>query len=63
MYLSTEGAARLFGFHEATLAKWRVKGGGPLFHRVGRSIRYDEAELERWMRERSYENTSQYGRS
>jgi predicted DNA-binding transcriptional regulator AlpA len=62
MYVTTKEAARLLGFHPITLAKWRVSGDGPPYRKVGRSIRYDPAVIEEWMAERSYENTTQYGR-
>ena len=35
----------------ATLAKLRVKGGGPRFHRFGRAIRYSRVDLESWVQE------------
>lgn len=35
---------------EATLKRWRYAGGGPVFHRVGRHVRYDPQDVEEWLR-------------
>ena len=39
-------AAALLRLSPGTLAQWRVQGTGPKFYRVGRSIRYREADIE-----------------
>lgn len=45
---STEAAAFL-QVAEKTLAKWRVKGTGPKFRRLGhRTVRYLQADLIAW---------------
>ena len=41
------------------LAKARMSGDGPLFVRVGRSIRYPEAALVQWIRARQRLSTSE----
>ena len=41
------------------LAKARMNGDGPLFVRVGRSIRYPEAALVQWIRARQRLSTSE----
>ena len=41
------------------LAKARMNGDGPLFVRVGRSIRYPEAALLQWIRARQRLSTSE----
>ncbi len=42
------------------LAKARMTGGGPPFRRVGRLIRYDRTELERWLKGNGHHSTSEY---
>lgn len=42
-----EAAAHL-GLSKSTLDKLRVRGGGPLFLRLGRRVVYDLADLEIW---------------
>lgn len=32
-----------------TLQTWRALGTGPRFHRVGRQIRYNRADIEAWL--------------
>lgn len=37
----------------ATLSMWRAKGvAGPLFHKVGRRVVYERADLDAWIVER-----------
>lgn len=42
----------------ATLRKWRHLGKGPGFVRLGRSVRYDVAELERFIEAHRARSTS-----
>jgi hypothetical protein len=42
------------------LAKARMRGDGPPYIRVGRSIRYAEPALVQWMRSRQRLSTSEY---
>jgi hypothetical protein len=41
------------------LAKARMRGDGPPYIRVGRSIRYGEAALVQWMKSRQRSSTSE----
>ena len=41
-----------------TLQAWRQRGEGPRYFKVGRSVRYDRAELDRWLAERTRANTA-----
>ena len=36
---------------EKTLAEWRSRGIGPLYHVVGRDIRYRWADIDAWLAE------------
>lgn len=44
-----EDAARYLDIKPHTLAVWRWKGTGPAFIRVGRRIRYRQADLDAWL--------------
>lgn len=44
---------------EQTLAKWRLSGVGPRYSKFGRLIRYDRAEVLRWVDERRYAHTAE----
>jgi hypothetical protein len=41
-----------------TLQRWRLEGGGPLFVKVGRLVRYPRSDLDAWMATRIYTSTS-----
>jgi hypothetical protein len=57
--LTTPEAAAILKAAPITLCKWRVYGGGPLFIRTGRNIRYRVADLEQWATARTVATTSQ----
>jgi excisionase family DNA binding protein len=49
---TTEAAERL-GIAARTLEKWRSVGFGPRYLKVGGAVRYDAAELQRWLEART----------
>lgn len=49
-WLDTKQAAEHLRLAPKTLANWRALGVGPAFKRVGRVIRYDGAELDRFVK-------------
>lgn len=42
-------AAYLGGLSKLTLAGWRTKGRGPVYHKAGGLVRYLQADLDAWM--------------
>jgi len=52
-------AARLLKVSTSFLAKARMRGDGPPFIKVGRSVRYSEAALIQWMKSRNRQSTSE----
>jgi predicted DNA-binding transcriptional regulator AlpA len=43
-------AANYLGVSRSTLAKWRMSGNGPVYHRCGpRIVYYFEDEIETWL--------------
>lgn len=40
-----------------TLANLRHQGGGPPFVKVGRNVRYDRRDLDRWLSSRRFVRT------
>lgn len=48
-WMDTREAAEHVRLAPKTLANWRALGIGPAFRRVGRVIRYDAAELDRYI--------------
>lgn len=55
--LTERDAAAELGVAPKTLRNWRYDGFGPRYIKVGRSVRYDTAELDRWCKSRTYRQT------
>ena len=51
-HLTTEQAAEYLGVSKSWLAASRVRGDGPPFYKLGRTVRYIRATLDEWTRER-----------
>jgi predicted DNA-binding transcriptional regulator AlpA len=48
--LSTKDASELLRLSTSWLAKARMRGDGPPYMKIGRSIRYGEGALVQWMK-------------
>ncbi|MBB4858284.1 putative DNA-binding transcriptional regulator AlpA [Novosphingobium chloroacetimidivorans] len=57
--LDTHQAAIRTGLASSTLRKLRLTGAGPRFLKLGRAVRYREADLEEWLSARSVVSTSE----
>jgi excisionase family DNA binding protein len=57
--LTVKEAAQLLRVSASWLAKARMRGDGPPYIRVGRSVRYSEAALVQWMKSRQRLSTSE----
>jgi len=58
--LDTESAARFLSLAARTLENWRcLHSEGPRFVKVGRSVRYERAELVAWATARRFRSTSE----
>ncbi|WP_417477880.1 helix-turn-helix transcriptional regulator [Maricaulis sp.] len=44
----------------STWAKRRLRGDGPRYLKIGRSVRYRWGDVEHWLHAHRYWNTSQY---
>ena len=58
VFLKPAEAAAYIGSSVSTLAKLRIYGGGPTYHKVGRSVRYSRAALDVFMAQRLVHSTS-----
>lgn len=47
--MTPEEVSDVLGVPTATLAAWRWRGTGPVAIRVGRHVRYRQADVERWI--------------
>jgi len=59
--LTQSDAAKLLRLSERTLERLRLQGGAPPFVKAGRSVRYRETDLERWIDARVVSSTSAIG--
>ena len=51
--LTTRQAAEYLGIRPGTLEIWRAKGRHRItYTRIGRLVRYERAELDRWLKSR-----------
>ena len=57
--LTPNDAANFLRVSLSWLAKARMRGDGPPYIKIGRSIRYAEAALAQWMKARQRLSTSQ----
>jgi predicted DNA-binding transcriptional regulator AlpA len=57
--LTTKETAKRLGVSPSWLAKARMRGDGPPYVKLGRSVRYDEGVLTQWMKSRLRSSTSQ----
>ena len=53
------GAAERTGLSANTLNNLRSTGGGPKFLKLGRAVRYSEADINAWLAARVVSSTSQ----
>jgi predicted DNA-binding transcriptional regulator AlpA len=57
--LDTKQASALFGLSESTLRKWRLSGQGPAFVRLGRAVKYRQADIDQFLDERLFHSTAE----
>ena len=60
-WLAPEPAAEYVDSSTSTLAKLRLRGGGPRYCRIGRAIRYRRSDLDDWLLSTSRRSTSDTG--
>lgn len=56
-FLDTIEAAHHLGLQKTTLEAWRCRGEGPRFVKLGRAVRYRQADLDSWIESRIRHNT------
>jgi excisionase family DNA binding protein len=52
-------AASLLNLSTRTLQDWRVRGGGPKFRKLGRSVRYRLEDVQAYVNENVHQSTSE----
>jgi len=58
MLLRTTDVAKILDISKATLETWRSRGGGPVFVKYNRAVRYRTEDLDKFIVERIRSNTS-----
>ena len=58
--MTVEQAAAYLGLAVSTLNKWRCHGGGPVFIKMGRAIRYSQDSLNKFIETSQCESTSDF---
>ena len=56
--LSLEDLAEIIGIPVTTLRYWRFQGTGPKSFKLGKHIKYDRAEVERWIQAQREKETA-----
>ena len=59
--LTETQVAQLTGLSIRTYQAWRLRGGGPRYIKIGRSIRYKRADVLEWIESNATSNTSAAG--
>ena len=57
--INEEHASTILKVSARTLQAWRVRGYGPKFIKVGRSVRYRLEDLQTFVNENVYQSTSE----
>ena len=57
--LGESETAQLLSVSTRTLQAWRLRGGGPVFVRCGRAVRYRRRDLTAWMDANAVSSTSE----
>jgi len=58
--MNVEQAADYLGLAVSTLNKWRCYGDGPVFLKLGRSVRYRVQDLNSFIDQSEHASTSSY---
>ena len=60
--LATAAAAQILGVSESFLAKARMRGTGPRYRKLGRTVRYLQPDSDQWLRSCCRSSTAEQGR-
>lgn len=61
--LRTPEAAAYLNVQPTTLEQWRWNGRGPTFVKIGRSVRYRQADLDAFLSARAFASTTEAQRA
>ncbi len=58
-WLTSDAFAEWLGLRPQTIRKWRVRGEGPPYVRLGCRVLYRRSDVEPWLEKRTYKHTSE----
>ena len=58
--MTVQQASEYLGLAVSTLNKWRCHGGGPVFSKMGRSVRYQQQNLDNYIETSKRSSTSDF---
>jgi len=58
--MTPQQTAEFIGLATGTLAKMRLRGNGPIYIKTGRRVFYTLHDINTWIDERKFRNTSAY---
>lgn len=61
--LTVREAAEYLSMSHHTLNCLRVSGGGPVFVKLGSAVRYEQADLDKFVNANKYKHTTQFGQT
>ena len=60
--LTTQQAADILGIKKNTMEGWRLRGEGPTYYKIGKLVKYAEADLDRYIDAQIRRSTSDNGK-
>ena len=57
--ITPEQTAKQLSLGVSTLARWRLEGAGPRWKKLGRSVRYLQADIDEWLDAQTRQSTSE----
>ena len=55
-FVNEQEVSKITGLSVATLRNWRSMGRGPVYAKVGKSVRYQISDIKEFMEERKIKN-------
>ncbi|WP_084404752.1 helix-turn-helix domain-containing protein [Pseudovibrio sp. Ad13] len=59
--ITEAAAADYLGISIRTIQAWRVRGGGPSYVKMGKSVRYRPSDIQNWIESHLTSSTSEVG--
>lgn len=57
--IKTKQAAEICCVSDRTMEAWRLRGTGPKYHKLGKSVRYNQSDVDAWLKITQRQSTSE----